>query len=118
MRCTNCGGPLPEGHGCRDKSRKHSFCDACAGLAAALAIGAREPAFLYESTQDGPIAGLKAVTTWTGAVVGYCYSRTAPPRHRLAPVRFKVHMLDGSRWYGTGPSSNGTYMRLRPLKGP
>lgn len=111
LSCTNCDGPLPTTHGCVDRSGKHKFCDACGGIAEALAIGARSPVFLYESA-DG------AVTCWTGGIVGHVVRKTVPERwRRFAPVRFSVRMLDGSSWYGTGPTSNGNYIRLRPMKG-
>lgn len=86
------------------------FCGTCAGIAEALGIGARQPAFLYDGG-DG------RVTSWTGAVLGSIVRKTEPARRSLAPVRYRVRMLDDSLWWGTGPSANGTYIRLKPMKG-
>jgi hypothetical protein len=112
LHCSNCGGDLPEGHGAHSRTRPvQRFCDACAGIAEALGIGARKPAFLYDDNKGN-------ATTWTGAVMGKIVHRNAPyGRGAFTPIRYRVRMLDGSMWYGFGPSANGTYIRLRPMKG-
>lgn len=109
--CTNCSGDLPENHGYTDRNGKHKFCDACAGLAEALNIGASKPTFLYDDGKGGAIA-------WTSGVppLGVIVHKTVP-QARFQPVRYRVRMLDGSMWHGTGPRSNGNYIRLRPMKG-
>jgi len=107
MPCTNCDGPLPEGHGVHDESGEHWFCDLCAAYIDALTIGAREPVFLYDSNER--------IMSWTGGILGFVTKRTVL-RASFQPVRYRVRMLDGSHWYGTGPRENGTYVRLRPMK--
>jgi hypothetical protein len=70
--CSNCGGDLPEGHGTHSRTRPvQRFCDACAGIAEALGIGARKPAFLYDDNKGN-------ATTWTGAVMGKIVHGTHP----------------------------------------
>jgi hypothetical protein len=127
VTCTNCGGPLPEGHGVTSRDRKHYFCDACAGLLEALAIGnpKTQAAFLYDDGKGNAVA-------WTGGVLGQIVHKRLPiathryldprdPRgpaiRRFAPVRYRVRMLDGSLWHGSGPTANGNYIRLRRMKG-
>lgn len=129
FNCENCGKRCEGQNHCAtgaDGERETRFCDGCAGISEALAIGARNPVMLYEGARDsGIIGGLPAVVSWTGAVLGYAIGRTVPfhrrganaQRQRFAPVRWRVKMLDGSRWYGWGPQENGTYIRLRPTKG-
>lgn len=109
LTCANCGEPLPLDHGCQGPTGL-KFCDQCGGISEALAIGARRPVFLYEGA-------LGRVSTWTGPVVGHVQRKTVPARHRFAPARFRVRMLDGSLWHGSGPTANGNYIRLRPMKG-
>lgn len=123
--CTNCGGPLPEGHGFHGRKTPHlRFCDACAGIAEALYIGNphTRTALLY----DG---GKGCATTWTGLGAGQIVHKQGPisrsryldprdPRgaRRFAPVRYRVRMLDGSLWHGSGPTANGNYIRLRRMR--
>lgn len=127
--CTNCGDTLPTSHGC-EGPEGHRFCDHCAGIAEALAIGARMPVVLYESDKAHSGALGPAAKSWTGQTLGYVIRKTVPywTRNRLdprdssgrrmfCPVRFRVRMLDGSMWHGSGPTSNGTYIKLRPMKG-
>jgi hypothetical protein len=110
-RCTNCGGPLPTGHGCHSRSRpRRWFCDNCAGLGEALNVGnpKTRALFLYDD-------GKGNATAWTGPVVGKIVHKRKPDLFRLAAIRYRVRMLDGSMWHGYGPSANGTYMRLRRM---
>lgn len=113
--CTNCNGPLPTTHGCHGPEG-HEFCDACADLGEALGIGARLPTMLYEapSADTGKHGWAKV---WTGGILGTIVHKRHPARGRLGAVRFRVRMLDGSMWHGSGPSSNGNYIRLRPMAG-
>lgn len=112
--CTNCGEDVGDAARCfrRDGKQFDTYlCTKCGGYVDALAIGAGADAlFLYEGS-----AG--AVTSWGSAVLGTVVNKTMPPRRSFQPVRFKVRMLDGSMWYGTGPSSCGNYIRLRRMKG-
>jgi hypothetical protein len=117
LECANCSRPLPSGHGCHGP-KGHRFCDTCAGIAEAMRIGARLPAMLYED------AGALNAVSWTGVAMGTIVHKRAPDliygtrtMRRLGAVRYRVRMLDGSTWHGTGPSSNGNYIRLRPMKG-
>lgn len=117
-RCDNCRRGL--GSGYRQYSTQATpggdavlkrFCTDCGAYVDALAIGAGADAlFLYEGS-----AG--AVTNWGSVRLGTVVNKTMPPRRSFQPVRFKVRMLDGSMWYGTGPSSCGNYIRLRRMKG-
>jgi hypothetical protein len=75
-----------------------------------LAIGARSPVFLYES----PVG---VATTMGGIALGVVVRKTMPKGRSFSAVRFRVRMLDGSLWHGTGPTQNGNYIRLRPMKG-
>jgi hypothetical protein len=79
-----------------------------------LAIGARQPVILYE-------AGALAVS-FSGLPLGMIAHRREPQsangyKRAFSAVRFRVKMLDGSMWHGTGPTQNGTYIRLKPMKG-
>lgn len=122
--CANCNGPLPENHHCRSTVNPAlHFCDECATIHEALRIGARLPVMLYERGADA--------VSWTGAKLGTVVHKTpdyihhgsgrgpflTTRRRAFAPVYFRVRMLDGSMWKGTGPSANGNYIRLRPMKG-
>ena len=119
--CTNCNASPPPDPGsflpalpCYSLDHKRAFCRECAGIAEALGIGARLPAFLYESGN--------AATTGAGQVMGAIVHKRAPEwspgrRRAFSAVRFRVKMLDGSMWHGTGPTQNGNYIRLRPMKG-
>lgn len=124
FRCANCAKLVTGATSCLQGTPESiRFCEDCAGIAEALAIGARQPVFLYESDKPGPIPGCNAVTNWGSAVLGYVIGKTVPfwnrgPKARkrtFCPVRFRVKMLDGSLWYGFGPTSNGNYIRLRPM---
>lgn len=110
--CANCGGPLPENHGTHDKKTGLRFCDYCAGIAEALSIGnpRTSAAFLYDD-------GRGCATSWTGGIMGQIVHKN-PPDHRrhLGAVRYRVRMLDGSMWHGSGPTANGTYIRLHRMK--
>lgn len=107
--CTNCGGGLPDGHGTRGPANR-AFCDKCAGIYEALCIGARAPVLLYDN-------GEAQASNWTGVILGTIVHHTVPRRVRtFQPERYRVRMLDGSLWYGTGPHVNGNYIRLRPMK--
>lgn len=109
--CANCGGPLNIGSGYATSSDGElSFCPDCAGIAEALGIGARLPAFLYDDGRGNAIS-------WTGTVLGAIIHMSTPQRRRLGAARYRVRMLDKSLWWGTGPTANGNYIRLRPMKG-
>jgi hypothetical protein len=127
LQCINCGA-WPEGH-CTTRTRpRHHLCDRCAGICEALAIGARQPVMLYDTLdpahgQDFAAIrpeGRRIATSWTGVELGTIVHKTAPRgrRHRVrGATRYRVRMLDGSMWHGTGPTNNGTYIRLKPFKG-
>lgn len=117
--CTNCDATIPpSNHACTDKTGLFHFCDQCAGYIDALAIGdpATKDLFLYEF-------GNRAIN-WTGAILGTIERRTVPARPRgqatyagvCQPIRYRVRMLDGSLWYGTGPLTNGNCLRLHRMK--
>lgn len=110
-QCENCGDGFTDGASCVGYDPEnvcHRFCTSCGAYADALAIGMRLPVFLYEG-------GGGAVTNWGSTRLGTVIGKTMPALRSFQPVRFRVRMLDGSIWYGTGPSSNGNYIRLRPL---
>jgi hypothetical protein len=126
--CANCAAPLDikRTGGCVSKDRKREFCQACSGISSALSIGARQPALLYDD-------GKGNATDWLGAIMGRIIHKHKPgeySQHGTSPgpfltirggmrgaVRYRVRMLDGSVWHGSGPTDNGNYIRLKPMKG-
>lgn len=106
MVCLNCD----QSTGGYMTTKAGVFCGDCSGIAEALGIGSREPAFLYDGGEGTAI-------TWGGCVMGTIVRHTKPGRWTFQPARYKVRMLDGSVWWGTGPASSGNYMRLRPMRG-
>lgn len=111
--CTNCEEPSNDP---AVSMAGNKFCYACSGYSDALAIG--DPRvirmMLYVNAQG-------VVVNWPNIALGHVTHKTLPVRHwngrTLQPVRYKVLMLDGSRWYGTGPTASGDYIRLTRYKG-
>lgn len=105
--CLNCGKVINTGVA---HLKERPFCQECAAFAEALNIGnpSTLAVFLYESDND--------CVTWAGARLGFIVHKSTPRRGSRGALRFRVRMLDGSMWHGSGPTSNGTYMRLRRMK--
>lgn len=109
LYCINCGASC-----LRDKVGyvlRKPFCYECCTILTALRIGdpATKRITLYTN--------LGKVTTWCSGELGYITRETRSRSHRaLQPIRFQVRMLDGSMWWGTGPSTSGDYVNLRRYK--
>lgn len=127
--CSNCGTPVRgQQHACLGpKKANTAFCDRCAAIGDALTVGARQPVVLYDTldpTHGQDFAAIRSegrriATSWTGVELGTIVHKTTP-RGRYGmrgATRYRVRMLDGSMWHGTGPTDNGTYIRLKPFKG-
>lgn len=126
--CANCGGALPENFAVVSRTRPpRRFCGLCGGISQALDIGdpRTSEVMLYDDGKGNAVA-------WSGPTMGTIVHKQAPgakthfgrgylapndPRvRRFGAVRYRVRMLDGSLWHGSGPTVNGNYIRLRRMK--